>query len=274
MCRVLGVSPSGFYAWRDRMPSKRAQRDAALTAKLLAYHEASDGTYGRPRLLADLQDDGEQVSGKRVHRLMRLAGIQGVTRRRSFRTTRRGKEARPVPDLVDRNFVATEPNRLWVADITYIPTWAGFLYLAVVIDAWSRRVVGWSMTTHLKTDLVLGALNMAIEQRRPAHVIHHSDQGCQYTSIAFGRRCKEVGVRPSTGTVGDAYDNALAESFFASLECELIDRRRFTSHVEARLAVFSYIEGFYNPRRRHSALGQTSPIDYERRYALLSKAVA
>jgi len=274
LCRVLGVSPSGYYAWRERPPSARSQRDAILTRKILGFHQASDGVYGRPRIHADLVDDGERIGAKRVYRLMRAAGIQGVTRRKKIRTTKRGRRPRAIPDLVDRNFTAHEPNRLWVADITYVPSSAGFLYLAIVLDAWSRRVVGWAMATHLRTDLVLQALDMAIEQRRPTQVIHHSDQGCQYTSIAFGRRCREVGIRPSTGSVGDAYDNALAESFFASLECELIDRRRFTSQVEARLAVFSYIEGFYNPRRRHSALGQIAPIDFERRYALQSKAVA
>ena len=274
LCRVLGVSPSGYYAWRERPPSDRSERDAVLTRKILDFHEASHGVYGRPRIHADLEEDGERVGAKRVYRLMRAAGIQGVTRRRKIRTTKRGKAPRAIPDLVDRDFTAREPNRLWVADITYVPTSGRFLYLAIVLDAWSRRVVGWAMATHLRTDLVLQALDMAIEQRRPTDVIHHSDQGCQYTSIAFGRRCREVGIRPSTGSVGDAYDNALAESFFASLECELLDRRRFTSQVEARLAVFSYIEGFYNPRRRHSALGQISPIDFERRYALQSKAVA
>jgi len=179
-------------------------------------------------------------------------------------TTVRDPDARPAPDLVDRNFVAAGPDRLWVADITYVPTWAGFLYLAVVIDAWSRRVVGWAMETHLRTELVLQALNMALFQRRPAEVIHHSDQGCQYTSIAFGKRCEQAGVRPSMGSVGDAYDNALAESFFATLECELLDRNRFRTQAEARMAVFQFIEGWYNPRRRHSALGYRSPIDFER----------
>lgn len=154
-----------------------------------------------------------------------------------------------------------------MADITYIPTWAGFLYLAVVLDVFSRRIVGWSMADHLRTALVLDALDMALGQRRPDSVIHHSDQGSQYTSIAFGERCRIAGVRPSMGTVGDAYDNAMCESFFATLECELIDRTRFRSHAEARMATFDFIEGWYNPRRRHSALGYLSPVDYERRSA-------
>ena len=182
-------------------------------------------------------------------------------------TTRRDQEARPAPDLVDRNFVAEAPNRLWVADITYVPTAAGFLYLAVVLDAFSRRIVGWAMTNHLRSELVLDALEMAVTQRRPRDVIHHSDQGSQYTSLAFGNRCQEAGVRPSMGSVGDAYDNAMAESFFSTLECELLARRRFRSQAEARMAVFSYVEGFYNPLRRHSALGYRSPVVYEQETA-------
>jgi putative transposase len=195
---------------------------------------------------------------------MREAGLVGASRRRDGPiTTRRDKEARPAPDLVDRRFVAPGPNRLWVADITFIPTAAGFLYLAVVLDAWSRKIVGWAMANHLRAELVLDALEMAVGQRRPRDVIHHSDQGSQYTSLAFGKRCKEAGVRPSMGSVGDAYDNAMCESFFATLECELLDRRRFASQAEARIACFSFIEGFYNPVRLHSALGYRSPIVYE-----------
>jgi putative transposase len=189
-----------------------------------------------------------------------------VSRRKWITTTIRDRAARPAPDLVERNFSAPAPNRLGVDDITYIPTWTGFLYLAVVLDACSRRVVGGAMETHLRTELVLEALNMALGQRRPSEVIHHSDQGTQYTSIAFGMRCRQAGVRPSMGSVGDCFDNAMAESFFATLECELLDRRRFKTQVEARMAIFDFIEGWYNPRRRHSALGYHSPIDYERAY--------
>jgi putative transposase len=265
---LLDVSPSGFYAWCKRPPSDRTKSDAALVERIRAIHERSRATYGMPRVHAELAADGVSVGKKRVARLMKLDGIEGVSPRKSTFTTKRDPNARPAPDLVDREFTATEPNQLWVADITYVPTWTGFLYLAVVIDVWSRRVVGWSMETHLRTELVLEALDMAIGQRRPRNVIHHSDQGCQYTSIAFGLRCREAGVRPSMGSVGDAYDNALCESFFGTLECELLNRRRFRSQVEARLAVFDYIEGFYNPRRRHSALDYDSPIDYERRHAL------
>jgi putative transposase len=180
--------------------------------------------------------------------------------------TVRDRAARPAPDLVERNFTAAAPNRLWVADITYVPTWAGFLYLAVVLDAFSRKIVGWAMETYLRVELVLKALNMALEQRRPAGVIHHSDQGSQYTSLAFGKRCEETGVRPSMGSVGDCFDNALCETFFATLECELLNRKSFKTQAEARMAVFHFIEGWYNPHRRHSALDYLSPIDYERNH--------
>jgi len=265
MCRVLGVSPSGYYAWVKRPASARAVMDDALIAEIRAAHVASKGTYGAPRLQIDLADFGIRVSRKRVARLMRHAGLAGVSRRKSTVTTVRDG-ARQAPDLVDRNFTADRPNMLWVADITYIPTWAGFLYLAVVLDAFSRRIVGWSMATTLHTQVVLDALDMALWQRRPSGVIHHSDHGSQYTSIEFGKRCREAGVRPSMGSVGDAYDNAMAESFFATLECELLDRRRFKTQAEARIAVFEFIEGFYNPRRRHSSLGYLSPVDFERRH--------
>jgi putative transposase len=268
MCRALHVSPSGFYAAQGRAPSKRAVADTQLTERIRTIHEGSRGTYGMPRIHAELAADGVRVGKKRVARLMRLDELEGISRRRKASTTVRDRHARPAPDLVERKFAATAPDQLWVADITYVPTWAGFLYLAVVLDVWSRRVVGWSMATHLRTELVLDALNMAVEQRQPTSVIHHSDQGCQYTSIAFGLRCREVGIKPSMGSVGDAYDNALCESFFATLECELIDRRRFASQAQARLAVFDFIEGFYNPRRRHSALDYDSPVAYERRHAL------
>ncbi len=265
LCRVLGVSSSGYYAWLERSPSKRVQANAALKSRIEKIHERSRGTYGSPRIHAELAAEGERVGRNRVARVMREAGLEGASRRRGPRTTRRDRDAKPAPDLVERDFVAAGPDRLWGADITYIPTWAGFLYLAVVIDAWSRRVVGWSMATHLRSELVLEALNMALWQRRPEAVVHHSDQGTQYTSIAFGLRCKEVGVRPSMGSAGDCFDNALCESFFATLECELLDRRRFRTQAEAKMAIFEFIEGWYNPHRRHSALDYESPISYERR---------
>ena len=264
LCRVLGVSPSGYYAWRSRAASERSVSDAALTERIREIHEYSRGTYGAPRIHAELKKQGWRVGRKRVARLMRAAGLFGVSRRQWICTTQRRKGARPAPDLVERNFTADGPDQLWVADVTYVPTWAGFLYLAVVLDAFGRRVVGWAMANHLRTQLVLDALNMALWQRRPDNVIHHSDQGSQYTSIAFGRRCKRAAVRPSMGSVGDCFDNAMCESFFATLECELIDRTTFRTHAEARMAIFEFIEGWYNPRRLHSALGYLSPIDYER----------
>jgi putative transposase len=266
MCRVLGVSASGYYARLTRPPAARARADAELSAQIAAIHQRSRATYGAPRIHAELAAEGIHVGRKRVARLMTNAGLYGVSRRAWITTTVRDRDARPAPDLVERNFVAAAPNRLWVADITYIPTWAGFLYLAVVLDTFSRRIVGWAMETHLRTELVLQALNLALWQRRPAAVIHHSDQGSQYASIAFGQRCREAGVRPSMGSVGDCFDNAMAESFFATLECELLDRRRFKTQVEARMAIFEFIEGWYNPHRRHSALAYHSPIEYEQVY--------
>ena len=264
MARVLGVSKAGFYAWLHRPPSAHAEADAALLKRIKTVHASSRQTYGAPRVHAELRNHGQAHGRKRIARLMRDAGLVGASHRHSGpTTTRRDKDARPAPDLVDRNFTATAPNQLWVADITYLPTAVGFLYLAVVLDAWSRKIVGWSMASHLRAELVLDAMEMAVGQRRPKDVIHHSDQGSQYTSVAFGKRCGEAGVRPSMGSVGDAYDNAMAESFFSTLEAELLSRRRFASQAEARMACFSYIEGWYNPVRLHSGLGYRSPITYE-----------
>ncbi len=265
MARVLGVLTAGYYAWLKRVPSAHAEADATLLQRIRTVHATSRATYGVPRVHAELRAGGRRHGRKRIARLMREAGLVGVSRRRGgVQTTRRDREARPAPDLVDRDFSADGPNQLWVADITFVPTSAGFLYLAVVLDAWSRKIVGWSMANHLRTELVLDALDAAVAQRRPRDVIHHSDQGSQYTSLGFGGRCREAGVRPSMGSVGDAYDNAMCESFFATLECELLARRRFASQAEARVAVFSFVEGWYNSVRLHSALGYRSPIDYER----------
>ena len=264
VAHLLGVSLSGYYAWRDRDLSPRRQYDAVLKACISNIHHRSRGTYGAPRIHAELAADGIRIGRKRVARLMREISLAGVSRRKGTRTTRRDHRLRPAPDLVERRFEADAPDRLWVSDITYVPTWAGFLFLAVVVDAFSRRVVGWSMANHLRTELVLEALNMALWQRRPDNVVHHSDQGSQYTSYAFGKRCREMGVAPSMGSVGDCFDNAMAESFFATLECELIDRRVFRTQAEARMAIFEYIEGWYNPHRRHSGLGYLSPLNFER----------
>ena len=252
--------------------SARATADADLTRRIRTIHARSHGTYGAPRIRAELRAEGQAVGQKRVARLMRNARLTGVSRRRNApTTTRRHPDHRPANDLVRRNFTADGPNILWLVDITYVPTMVGFIYLAVVLDAWSRRVVGWSFSADLKTRLVLDALDMAVAVRKPVNVIHHSDKGSQYTSLAFGNRCKEAGVRPSTGSVGDAYDNAMCESFFATLECELLDRRRFQSHTEARMAVFHFIEGFYNPTRRHSALGYLSSSEHEPRQDALTQ---
>jgi putative transposase len=269
MCRVFGVSSSGYYAWGKREPSARALEDARLTARIRHYHARSRGRYGAPNIHADLREiDGIRVGQKRVARLMKAEGLQGACFRKWVTTTMRDAEAQPSVDLVQRQFAADAPNKLWVADITYIPTWAGFLYLAVVLDAFSRRIVGWSMAEHLRTELVLSALNMALGQRRAKGVVHHSDHGTQYTSIAFGFRCQEAHVRPSMGSVGDAYDNAMCESFFATLERELLARRRFETKAQARMAIFEFIEGWYNPIRRHKGLGRISPIEFERRHSM------
>jgi putative transposase len=274
MCRVLGVSASGYYAWQRRGPSSRSRTDQDLLDQIRAFHRQSRGTYGAPRIHRDLRATGVRVGRKRVARLLKQAGLRGVSRRKWLVTTVRAAHARPAPDLVQRAFTATGPNQLWVADITYIPTWSGTLYLAVVLDVWSRRIVGWAMETHLRTSLVVAALDMAIAQRRPQAVIHHSDQGCQYTAIAFGRRCREAHVRPSMGSVGDCYDNAMCESFFATLECELLDRLTLHTPAEARVAVFDFIEGWYNPARRHSSLDYESPLTFERRHADLTHGQA
>ena len=268
LCRVLRVSASGYYDWRDRPPSARARANADLMQRISQAHQASDATYGAPRIRAELAELGVAAGKNRIARLMRLHGLRGVSRRRGWCvTTRRDKDRAPAPDLVQRRFEATAINQLWVADMTYIPTWTGFGYLAVVLDVFSRKIVGWAFGQRMTADLVLAALNMALLTRKPASVIHHSDQGSQYTSVEFGKRCKQMGVRPSMGSVGDAYDNAMAESFFASLECELIDRRVWKSFAQARMEIFTWIEGWYNPRRRHSGLNQKSPVNFEREQA-------
>jgi putative transposase len=266
MCHVLGVSRAGYYTWLTRPPSARDCEDAAITETIRKAHTESYQTYGAPRIHAELRAHGTRVGKKRVARLMRAAGITGVSRRRGPTTTVRSKGARRGPDLVERDFTADRPDSLWVADITYVPTGSGFLYLSVVLDAFSRRIVGWAMAGHLRTDLVLASLDMAVGQRDASDVVHHSDHGSQYTSLTFGARCREAGVRPSLGSVGDCYDNAMCESFFATLECELLERRRFASKAEARMAVFHFIEGWYNVRRRHSSLGYESPVSHERNH--------
>ena len=262
-CRVLGLSVSGFYASVVRPPSARALEDALLLGMIRRFHADSRGTYGAPRIHVDLREAGRKVGRKRVARLMRQAGLEGISPRKWTTTTTPDAAHKKAPDLVKRKFEASGPNQLWVADITYIPTISGFLYLAIVLDVWSRRIVGWAMSSSLVTQVVLDALEMAVRTRQPSSVVHHSDQGCQYTSVAFGERCIEAGVRPSMGTVGDAYDNAMAESFFSLLECELLARQSLRSNAATSDDVFSYIEGWYNPRRRHSGLGYKSPAEFE-----------
>jgi putative transposase len=265
MCRVLGVSRAGFYAWERRAPSDRDLADAWLTEKIRGIHEESKGTYGARRVHAELRLAHDvRVGRKRVERLMALAGISGQPERRRRRTTVRLEGIRGAPDLVERDFNPTAPDRTWSADITYIRTWEGWLYLAHVQDLFSRRIVGWAMTDHLRQELVIDALQMAISRRKPdSGVIHHSDKGSQYTAVLFTGRCKQAWITPSTGSKGDCFDNAVSESFHASLKKELIYRHTWPTRAEARTAVFEYIEGWYNPRRRHSTLGYLSPADYE-----------
>jgi len=269
MCRLLKVSTAGFYHWRDRPMSERNRRDVELTALVHQIHESSfDGTYGAPRIHMELRlEHGVRVGRKRVARLMRRAGLQGVQKRRFRCTTRPGKPEQYAPDLVQRHFVAGRPNALWLADVTYIPTDQGWLYLAAILDVFSRYVVGWAMAERLASTLVLQALEMALEQRHPEGVIHHSDHGSEYTAVAFSDRCLELGIARSMGSVGDCFDNAMMESLFSSLEAEVLDRYHFATRQEACRRVFTWLEGWYNPRRRHSALGYVSPREYELRVA-------
>ena len=238
MCRLLGISKSGFYVWDQREISVRERTDIALSVHIHAIHRRSRQAYGAPMIHAELSDNYDiHVGCKRVARLMRADGLRGATLRKYVVTTVSDAQAAQPADLVQRHFFAERPNQLWVADLTYIPTFSGFLYLAIVLDVYSRKIVGWAMENHMRTELMLAAINMAIMMRRPKDVIHHSDHGCQYTSYAFGKRCGEAGLIPSMGTVGDAYDNAVAESFFATIEREILDRRRFKTQAEAKLAI-------------------------------------
>jgi putative transposase len=270
MCRVLGVSRSGYHAWERRPPSPRTRRDAALTERIGHIHARSHKTYGSPRVHAELRlDHGIRVGRKRVERLMRAAGLSGQLRRRRGKTTIRVHGVRTAPDLVERDFDPAAVNRLWCADITYIRTWEGWLYLASVMDCFSRRIVGWALADHLRAELVLDALEMAVARRRPGPgLIHHTDQGSQYTSLVFTRRCRAVGIEVSMGSRGDCFDNAVLESFHATIKKDLVHRRSWPTKAEARTAVFEYIEAFYNRRRRHSRLGMLSPTDFENRTLL------
>ena len=265
MCRVLGVNRTGFHNWERRAPSDRALSDAWLTDKIRQIHDASRGVYGAPRIHAELRLEHDvRVGRKRVARLMAAAAISGVRPRKRCQTTIRIPGIAPATDLVERQFKPERPNVLWVADITYLPTSEGWLYLAAVQDAYSRQIVGWSMATHMRASLVVDALNMALARRRPPPgLIHHSDHGSQYVSLAFGRAAGQAGIAVSMGSRGDAYDNAVAETFFATLKKELVNRRSWPSRLELQSAVFEYVEAFYNRQRRHSTLGMLSPATYE-----------
>lgn len=280
MCRLLKVSRSGYYAWRSRPASQRQIDDEVLLEQIRIFHERSRRTYGAPRIHTDLAEAGVHVGRKRVARLMRQEGLYGVSRR-GFRvgTTRRDPDARPAPDRLDRDFTAHGPDRKWVADVTYVPTVQGWLYLAIVLDVFSRRVIGWSMDSHRKTSLVVDALRMAVFNRdgQVAGTIHHSDQGGEYTSHDLERELRKHKMFASMGSVGDAYDNSMAESFFATIETELFwdqPGRRFASRRQARMKVFDYIEAFYNRQRRHTSIGSIPPVEFETRHGLTAEMAA
>jgi putative transposase len=267
ICRILGVSRSGFHAWELRPPSDRAVSDAWLTERIRKLHERSRGSYGARRIHLDLRDEGIHVGRKRVERLMRAAGLSGYVKRRKGKTTIRVEGVRAAEDLVDRNFVADGPNQLWMSDIKEIPTWEGKLYLASVLDCFSRKVVGWSMRDEMPAELVVDALEMGLARRQPTgKLIHHSDHGSQYVALIFGQKLRKAGIAQSMGSVGDCYDNAVCESFHATLEKELLRQRPLRTRQEARTAVFDWIEAWYNRERRHSRLGYRSPDQYEREH--------
>lgn len=271
MARLLAVSPSGFYAWRTRPPCARAIADEVLMARVRIAHEASDQTYGAPRVHRELRAEGRRVGKKRVARLMRADGLVAERRKtRGVRTTD-STHAHPIaPNLLERRFDVNglrETDRVWVSDITYVPTGEGWLYLAVVLDLKSRRVVGWAMRSTLEAELALSALRMALAARQPRPgLVHHSDRGVQYACSDYRTVLAAGQIEASMSRQGDCWDNAVAESFFATLELELIARHRWGTRREARQAIFRYIETWYNPRRRHSTLGYLSPVEYERQF--------
>jgi putative transposase len=269
-CRVMKVSTSGFYAWQANPVSEKEMSDAFLTNTIVDIHRMSRRSYGSPRVHAELRLGQDTCcSRKRIERLMKEAGISGIYRRKGRGCTRRDPAAEPADDLVNREFDPAVPDRLWVMDVTEHPTEEGKLYLAVVIDAFSRRVVGWSIADHIRSELVVDALQMAIWRRRPPEgtTIAHSDHGSTYTSWAFGRRLRAAGILGSMGSIGDCFDNSVAESFFGTLQLELLDEHRWTDRKRLALAIFDWIETWYNPRRRHSYCKMLSPVDYEAAYA-------
>ena len=264
LCAVLGVSRAGYYAWKDRPASARRRGDAQLLEAIRAIHAQSTATYGWPRIHAELRHRGVRVGRKRVARLMRQAGLSGMVRRRKGRTTIRVPGVATAPDLVRRDFAPAAPNRLWVADLTEIATWEGKLYLAVVVDCFSRRCVGWAMADHMRAELVVDALEMALWRRRPdIGLVHHSDRGGQYVSLSFGQTARAAGIAVSMGAKGCALDNAVCEAFFATLKKELTRRRSWPTRGELETAVFAWIEGWYNRRRLHSTLGYVAPAEFE-----------
>ena len=265
MCRVLQVSTQGYYAWAKREPSKRAKANLRLVTDIKAIHAGSRRTYGAPRVRAELVARGQQVGKNRVARLMRQEGIQ-ARRKRKFRRTTDSKHDLPIaPNVLERDFEADAPNEAWVTDITYVWTLEGWLYLAAILDLFSRRVVGWATSASLDRGLALDALHMALQGRQPPPgLVHHSDRGCQYASHDYRAVLDAHGIVCSMSRKGDCWDNAVAESFFGSLKAELINDQEFATRAEARSAIFDYIEVFYNRRRRHSYLGFLSPAHYER----------
>jgi putative transposase len=264
-CSLLGVSRSGYHAWVSRAPSDRELSDAWLTERIKQVHAENRQVYGSRRVQAELRlGDGMAVSRKRIQRLMRAAEISGLVARKRGRTTIRVPGVRVADDLVRRSFRPTAPDVLWVADITYLRTWEGWLYLAAVQDAYSRRIVGWSMAEHMRAELVVDALEMALHRRRPGPgLVHHSDQGSQFVSLAFGQKARDAGIAVSMGSRGDCYDNAVAESFFATLKKELVHRQSWPTRRELASEVFEFVEAFYNTTRRHSTLGYLSPAQFE-----------
>jgi putative transposase len=264
LCRVLGVSRAGFYAARGRPPSERALKDERISEAIAEIHAESRGTYGAPRVHAMLARRGICVGRKRVARLMRSEGLSGLVRRKRGKTTIRVPGVATAPDLVRREWNPTEPNRLWVADITYCRTWEGWLYLAAVLDCYSRRCVGWSIRDDLRAELVTDAVGMAVSRRRPdERLIHHSDRGSQYVSLAFGERCREAGIDLSMTQGGSPLDNAVAESFFSTLKREVVNRYSWPTKADARVAIFEWIEVFYNRKRLHTTLNYASPEEFE-----------
>ena len=268
LCRIAEVSRAAYYDWKERPTSEREQADAALTAKIRAIHAASGGQYGVPRVLAELRAQGHDVGRKRVARLMQAAGLRGRRPPRWVRTTTPEPTPPAIPDRVHGKFMAPAPEVLWVGDITYIRTWEGWLYLATVLDVFSRRVIGFALADHLRASLVCEALDLAVATRggKVAGVIFHSDRGSQYTSAEFRALCDAHGVKQSMGKTGVCWDNALAESFFATYKLELIELRSWVKRSHARTATVHWIEAVYNRQRRHSAIDMLSPVDYEDKF--------